>query len=91
MAGWYVVYKGRRPGVYSRCANCQEQVHAFSGASYYKFKTYEEAMLEFNSTHNSKPVLATGHGFSQPVLQNLLYSLQKNVVIGLMSFFVSLL
>jgi hypothetical protein len=41
-------------------------VHVFSGASYYKFKTYEEAMLEFNSTHNSKPVLATGHGFSKP-------------------------
>jgi viroplasmin and RNaseH domain-containing protein len=66
MAGWYMVYKGCWPGVYSWCANCQEQVHVFSGASYYTLKTYEDAMLEFNSTHNSKPVLATGHGFSQP-------------------------
>jgi viroplasmin and RNaseH domain-containing protein len=93
MAGWYMVYKGRWPGVYSWCANCQEQVHVFSGASYYTFKTYEDAMLEFNSTHNSKPVLATGHGFSQPETASKpsLFSAKKNVVIVLMSFFVSLL
>jgi viroplasmin and RNaseH domain-containing protein len=44
---WYVVYKGRKPGVYSDWNMCQAQVSGFSHASYKSFKSKEDAMKAY--------------------------------------------
>lgn len=40
---FYAVKAGRMPGVYETWAECQKQIHGFSGASYKSFPTKEEA------------------------------------------------
>ena len=51
---WYVVFHGRRPGVYSDWANCQAQVTGYSHSSYQKYATMEEAVHAFQTflSHN---------------------------------------
>ncbi|RLM93324.1 hypothetical protein C2845_PM08G12850 [Panicum miliaceum] len=44
---WYVVFKGRRPGVYGDSEACQLQVTGFSHASYKSYNKKEEAMRAF--------------------------------------------
>lgn len=44
---WYVVYRGRSPGIYNDWTLCQEQVDGFSGSSYVSFKTREEAVNSY--------------------------------------------
>ena len=41
---WYVVFRDRRPGVYSDWASCQAQVSGFRHSSYQKYGTMEEAV-----------------------------------------------
>ena len=52
---YYVVWKGRTPGIYETWSECFEQVNSFSGASYKSFKTKEEAQ---NAYSNTKPSTA---------------------------------
>jgi len=40
---FYAVKSGRIPGIYETWAECQKQIHGFSGASYKSFPTKEEA------------------------------------------------
>ncbi|KAK1680293.1 hypothetical protein QYE76_041141 [Lolium multiflorum] len=40
---WYVVYKGKVPGVYNDWEECRRQVHRFSGNSYKGYTTRAEA------------------------------------------------
>ena len=40
---WYVVYKGKVPGVYDDWEECRRQVHHFSGNSYKGYTTRAEA------------------------------------------------
>ena len=40
---FYAVKAGRMPGIYETWAECQKQIHGFSGASYKSFPTKEEA------------------------------------------------
>jgi ribonuclease HI len=40
---WYVVYKGKVPGVYDNWEECRRQVHRFSGNSYKGYNTLAEA------------------------------------------------
>nr|WCL16046.1 inclusion body protein [Chrysanthemum yellow edge associated virus 2] len=47
---WYVVFKGRHPGIYSNWAVVAEQVNGFPGASYKKYKTKEEAEAAYKKT-----------------------------------------
>ena len=44
---WYVVYKGRVPGVYDDWEDCRRQVHRFSGNSYKGYNTMEEAEARY--------------------------------------------
>lgn len=41
---FYAVRKGRQPGIYYSWAECQNQIHGFSGAEYKSFKTEGEAL-----------------------------------------------
>ena len=40
---WYVVYKGKVPGVYDDWEECRRQVHRFSGNSYKWYTTRAQA------------------------------------------------
>ncbi|MBE3554393.1 MAG: ribonuclease H family protein [Thermicanus sp.] len=40
---YYVVWKGRTPGIYTRWEECKAQIHHFPGARYKAFSTKEEA------------------------------------------------
>ncbi len=44
---YYVVWRGRRPGVYAAWSQCAAQVEGFSGASYKSFPTRDEAERAF--------------------------------------------
>ncbi|MBB6450676.1 ribonuclease HI [Geomicrobium halophilum] len=46
---FYVVWKGRKPGVYRTWAECQQQVSGYKGARFKSFKTKEEAEQAYNS------------------------------------------
>jgi len=40
---FYVVWKGKKPGVYTKWEDCQQQIKGFEGAQYKSFKTRELA------------------------------------------------
>ena len=44
---YYVVWKGREPGVYSNWADCQAQIAGFPGAEYKSFARKDEALEAF--------------------------------------------
>lgn len=44
---YYVVWKGRKPGIYNSWSECKEQVEAFEGAAYKSYETMEEAAVAF--------------------------------------------
>ena len=46
---WYVVFRGRRLGVYSDWAICQAQVSGFRHSSYQKYATMEEVVHSFQT------------------------------------------
>ena len=46
---WYVVYKGKVPGVYEHWEDCLKQVNGFEGNNYKGYKTKEEAEARWKS------------------------------------------
>ena len=42
---YYAVKEGRKPGVYTTWADCEEQVKGYAGADYNKFNNEEDARL----------------------------------------------
>ncbi len=44
---FYVVWRGRKPGVYNNWSDCQMQVKKFSGAKFKSFATEDEAITAF--------------------------------------------
>ncbi len=46
---YYVVWKGRTPGIYPTWDACQEQILGFKGAAYKSYKTIEEATFAFKN------------------------------------------
>jgi viroplasmin and RNaseH domain-containing protein len=46
---WYVVFKGKVPGVYDKWEHCFKQVNKFKGNSYKGFKTREEAEARYKN------------------------------------------
>lgn len=50
---YYVVYRGRRPGVYGTWSECKEQVHEFPGALYEGFTVVQnskESLCSYQGT-----------------------------------------
>ena len=45
---WYVVHRGKVPGVYSSWEECQKQVNGYRNNSYKGFKTRKEAEDYYN-------------------------------------------
>ncbi|GAB4419332.1 MAG: ribonuclease H family protein [Anaerolineales bacterium] len=48
---YYVVWKGRKPGVYTSWAACEAQVKGFTGAEYKSFPTREMAEAAFRNQY----------------------------------------
>lgn len=46
---YYVVWVGRKPGIYSSWEECQEQTSRFPNAKFKSFQTMEEAVMAFQS------------------------------------------
>ena len=42
MVNYYVVFKGRKPGIYYTWTECQSQITKFSGAIYKKFNNQKK-------------------------------------------------
>ncbi|KAJ6812373.1 uncharacterized protein M6B38_149665 [Iris pallida] len=51
---FYVVLKGRKPGVYTSWPECHMQVNGFKGACYFKCQDYEEAIGYFHSNYKDE-------------------------------------
>lgn len=55
---FYVVWKGRKPGIYTSWADCEAQVKGFEGAQYKGFESRESAKIAFKGRYEdfkSKP------------------------------------
>lgn len=55
---FYVVWKGRKPGIYTSWADCEAQVKGFDGAQYKGFESRESAKIAFKGRYEdfkSKP------------------------------------
>ena len=44
---WYVVYRGRKPGVYATWVTCHQQVTGYPNCCYKSFSSKEEAIASF--------------------------------------------
>jgi ribonuclease HI len=44
---WYVVWNGRKPGIYNNWDQCDESVHGFSDCHYKTFPDFEDALAAF--------------------------------------------
>lgn len=70
--GFYVVWKGRKPGIYKTWEDCSEQVFKFEDGKYKKFDTYEDAVFAF---HHPEQFL-----IAQKSFKNTQSSYQKNII-----------
>lgn len=48
---FYVVWKGKRPGIYESWDDCKAQITGQKGAQYKSFATFEEAKKAYNSNY----------------------------------------
>lgn len=48
---FYVVWKGKRTGVFESWADCKAQIQGFQGAQYMSFSTFEEAKKAFKGKY----------------------------------------
>ena len=48
---FYVVWVGKKPGLYTEWSDCKEQVHGFKGAKYKSFTTKREAEKAMSMTY----------------------------------------
>ena len=51
---WYVVYKGKVPGVYEHWEDCLKQVNGFEGNSYKGYKTKKEAEAQWRRSNGMR-------------------------------------
>lgn len=49
---FYVVWKGKRPGIYESWDDCQAQIKGIKGAQYKAFSSFQEAKKAFNGNYD---------------------------------------
>lgn len=64
---WYVVWRGRTPGVFSDWDNCAAQVQGFAGAQYKSFTSQAEAEAAYRGRYSSYVTKKTDKPKPQPV------------------------
>ena len=50
---YYVVWKGRKPGIFTSWAECEKQVKGFAGAQYKSFDSLKEAEAAYRSNYET--------------------------------------
>jgi hypothetical protein len=75
---WYVVYRGRNPGVYEQWVQCHQQVAGFHNSCYKSFICKDEAIASYLEFTGEAKVHVVGHGLQ---LINNTFSLQIIVVV----------
>jgi ribonuclease HI len=73
---YYVVWKGRKPGIYSSWADCEAQVKGYAGAEYKSFESRAAAEAAFRGAYEDykgKPGAGQGWLFApvKPVLPSI--------------------
>lgn len=77
---YYVVWKGKKPGVYSSWAVCKHQIDGFEGAQYKSFASIDDAEEAFSknyedykgkNTKTPKLSLAEQKKFGAPILESI--------------------
>lgn len=56
---FYVVWQGRKTGIFNDWATCKQQIEKFSGAKYKSFPTLDEAQAAFSSSSSGKSASGT--------------------------------
>jgi hypothetical protein len=75
---WYVVYRGRNPGVYEQWVQCHQQVTGFHNSCYKSFTCRDEAIASYLEFTGQSKVHIVGDGLQ---LINNTFSLQIIVVV----------
>ena len=50
---YYVVWKGRKPGIFTSWAECEKQVKGFAAAQYKSFESFKEAEAAYQSEYKA--------------------------------------
>src|SRR5690625_1113859 len=48
---YYVVWRGKKPGIYNSWQECKKMISGYKGAQYKSFTSFEEAKKAFNSSY----------------------------------------
>jgi ribonuclease HI len=94
---FYVVWAGRKPGVYDNWGECKEQVDHFDGAKYKSFDTQEAAVSAFREGYEqyyrNHPSTASGISLQilkedapKPILESLSVDAAWNTVTKMMEY-----
>jgi len=59
---YYVVWKGRKPGIYTSWAECEQQVKGFAAAQYKSFESLKEAESAYRSKYEAFKGKPASHG-----------------------------
>ena len=94
---YYVVWAGKKPGVYDNWGECKEQVDHFEGAKYKSFETQEAAVSAFREGYEqyyrNHPATASGISLQilkedapKPILESLSVDAAWNTVTKMMEY-----
>lgn len=88
---FYVIWRGRQPGIYTTWAAAEEQVRGFAGAQYKAFGSREEAETAFRSAYDAymgKPssLGKWQHAGIQPVLPSVCVDAACNGSPGILEY-----
>lgn len=75
---FYVVWSGKKPGIYSSWRACQEQVLGFKNASYKGYYTFNDAMDAFQNKEDH-PVSTVMFSFLPLLFLSFLFIYLKNL------------
>ena len=78
----YVVFKGRKTGLFSSWPECHEHVDGFPGASYKKFNSTDEAYKAMSSRS-----VDSSHSWPEPYVNVAEKVSQKSESTGVLFFF----
>jgi ribonuclease HI len=58
MGKYYVVWSGKRPGIFDNWGECEQQVKGFAGAKFKSFPSYDDAYEAFTGRPPAQPLVA---------------------------------
>ena len=77
---WYVVHRGRKPGVYASWDIAHVQVNGFNGACYKKFKSKEEGDQAFYGQAEKEPQVKTNM-HDKPAIRKISFKITHVIIL----------